>query len=88
MVESRRQGGLANRQEAVELINSWSFQIKQITFEKIFLWHGERDRVMPVEPARCLAQELPRCSATFYPNEGHFSVLMNQAEHIFRALSP
>jgi len=87
MVESRRQGGFANRQEAVELISPWDFQIKQITFEKVFLWHGEQDRVMPVGPARCLAQTLPHCSATFFTDEGHFSVLMNQEQNIFRALS-
>ena len=64
----------------------WGFPIEQTTFENIFLWHGERDRVIPVRPARLLAQALPHCRATYYPDEGHFSVLANHAKDIANAL--
>jgi pimeloyl-ACP methyl ester carboxylesterase len=60
--------------------------VEEVTFEKIFLWQGEQDRVMPVALARLLAQALPHCTATFYPNEGHLSTFVNHAQDIWKAL--
>lgn len=86
MAESFRQGGKANLEATLAEIEPWGFQAEQVTFEKIFLWHGEQDRIMPVAPARLLAQGLPHCTATFYPDEGHFSTLANHAQDIFNSL--
>jgi pimeloyl-ACP methyl ester carboxylesterase len=86
MAESRRQGAQANRREILALLRGWNVPIEQIALRKVFMWHGENDRVTPVEPARLLAARLPHCSATFYPGEGHFSTLANHAQHIFAAL--
>ncbi len=58
-----------------------------ITFEPLFLWQGEQDRVMPAAAARLLAQALPHCTATFYPDEGHLSTLVNHVQEIWQALS-
>ena len=68
------------------LAQPWGFKPGEITFEKIFLWHGERDRFIPAAPARLLARELPRCTAVFYPEEGHFSVLICRSQEILDAL--
>jgi pimeloyl-ACP methyl ester carboxylesterase len=54
-------------------------------FENLFLWQGEQDPIMPA--ARLLAQALPHCTATFYPNEGHLSTFVNHAQEIWKALS-
>ena len=86
MVESRRQGSGGSRYEAMILAQPWGFKPGEITFEKIFLWHGERDRFIPAAPARLLARELPRCTAVFYPEEGHFSVLICRSQEILDAL--
>lgn len=69
MTESYRQGGKANLEAALAEIRPWGFQVEQVTFEKMFLWHGEQDRIMPIAPVRLLAQALPHCTATFYPEE-------------------
>jgi pimeloyl-ACP methyl ester carboxylesterase len=86
MAESFRQGGEGNLEVVLAEIRPWGFQVEQIAFEKIFLWHGEQDRIMPVAPARLLAQILPHCIATFYPDEGHFSTMAHYAPHIFSSL--
>lgn len=86
IVESRLQGARAQRGEAMSEISPWGFSVEKIRFEGIFLWHGEQDRAMPAGPARLLAQALPRCKATFYPGEGHLSVLVNRAKDIFGAM--
>ena len=69
------------------LIGLWGFRREEITCTKIFVWHGEANRVMSVVPARLLAQALPHCTVPFSPDEGHFSILVNHAQEIWRALS-
>jgi pimeloyl-ACP methyl ester carboxylesterase len=86
MAESFRQGAQGNLEVVLALAGPWGFQAEQVAFERMFLWHGEQDRIMPVAPARLLAQALPHCTATFYPNEGHFSTISNHAQDIFRQL--
>jgi poly(3-hydroxyalkanoate) synthetase len=68
-------------------VQPWGFRVEEITFEKLFVWHGEQDRIMPVAPVRLLVQNLPHCMATFYPDEGHFSTLANHAQEILSTLS-
>jgi pimeloyl-ACP methyl ester carboxylesterase len=88
MAESFRQGPAANLALVLtEGIQPWGFQVEHVTFPNLFLWHGEQDRIAPVERARLLAQALPHCTATFYPNEGHFSTVANHAQDIWTRLS-
>lgn len=87
MAESFRQGREGNLEVVLALTLPWSFQVEQVAFERVFLWHGEQDQFMPVAPARLLAQLLPHCTATFYPDEGHLSTVAHHAQDIFRLLS-
>jgi pimeloyl-ACP methyl ester carboxylesterase len=86
MAESFRQGAQGNLASVMIEIQPWGFQIGQMTFEKLFLWHGEQDRIMPVAPARLLAHMAPHCTAIFYSDEGHFSLLANHTHEIWKAL--
>jgi pimeloyl-ACP methyl ester carboxylesterase len=86
MAESFRQGGEAGLEEALSGVRPWGFQVEQVTFEKLFVWHGEQDRIMPVAPVRLLVQALPHCTATFYPDEGHFSTMANHVQDIWSRL--
>ena len=87
MVESFRQGGEGNLEAALAGVQPCGFQVEQIAFEKMFVWHGEQDHIVPVALARLLAQALPHCTATFYPDEGHFSTVANHAQDILNTLS-
>jgi pimeloyl-ACP methyl ester carboxylesterase len=87
IAESCRQGVDASTKDGMIFSRAWGFQVEEITFEKIFLWQGEQDRVMPVAAARLLAQALPHCTATFYPGEGHLSMFVNHTQDIWKALS-
>ncbi len=87
MVETARQGASANRREIERLVRPWGFDVRQIKLKRIFLWHGEKDRIMPVGPARLLAKRLVDCRAVFYPDEGHFSVLVNRSAELLAALN-
>jgi pimeloyl-ACP methyl ester carboxylesterase len=85
-VESYRQGVQANVEDALMLAKRWPFRVEDIAFAPLFLWHGEQDRIMPVAPARLLAQALPQCQATFYPDTGHLCTVVTHAGDILRAL--
>ena len=86
MAESYRQGVEASREAAITLSFSWGFRPQDVNFEHIYLWHGEKDRLMGIAPTRLFAESLPHCTATYYPEEGHFSTTMNHAAEILSSL--
>jgi fermentation-respiration switch protein FrsA (DUF1100 family) len=47
---------------------------------EVHVWHGERDRFVPVEHARALAAALPRCRAQYDAQDGHFFFRRRVAE--------
>ncbi len=65
---------------------NWGFALEAISFPKIYLWHGELDKEVPIAQARSVAEELEHSEATFYPNEGHISTIVNHREEIADAL--
>ncbi|EFH88172.1 alpha/beta hydrolase [Ktedonobacter racemifer] len=87
MAESFRQAADASTKDGLVYSKPWGFQVEAITFENLLLWQGEQDPVMPAAAARLLAQALPHCTATFYPDEGHLSTFVNHAQDIWKALS-
>jgi pimeloyl-ACP methyl ester carboxylesterase len=87
VVEGNRQGRAAYRAEAERQTRPWGFALDSMAFERIFLWHGDDDRICSVSAARMLAQMLPHCHAVIYPGEGHFSVLVYHAREILSTLA-
>ncbi|MEI9996066.1 MAG: alpha/beta hydrolase [Rhizomicrobium sp.] len=88
MMETARQSGAGNRAEIERLVRPWGFDIAGISVPRIFVWHGDEDRIMPVGPARLMARRMRNATATFYTGEGHFSVLVNRAYDLLAALRP
>jgi pimeloyl-ACP methyl ester carboxylesterase len=86
MMETARQSGAGNRNEIERLVKPWGFDIREIEKPRLFVWHGDEDRIMPIGPARRMARTLKNCTATFYEGEGHFSVLVNRADDLMAAL--
>ena len=52
----------------------------------MFLWQGEEDVNGPVAMGLSVAGSLPRCHATYCPDEGHFSLLVNRLADILGRL--
>ncbi len=84
--ESFRQAADASTKDGLVYSRPWGFQVEAIRFEKLFLWQGEQDTIMPAAAAHLLAQALPHCTTTFYPDEGHLSTFVNHAQEIWKAL--
>lgn len=87
LAENVRQGAAAARRAMAVDLASWGFDGGRIGFAPLHFWHGGQDRIVPVAAARRLATTLPRCQARIFPGDGHFSVLLNHTEDIFRTLT-
>jgi pimeloyl-ACP methyl ester carboxylesterase len=62
----------------------WDFRLEEIRFP-VRLLHGEADLNVPSAVARKVAAAIPGCQATFYPGEGHISLLGNHFDEIIQA---
>ena len=86
LVEALRPGARGAAYEGALFGRPWEFNLEQIQFPMIFLWHGELDNEIRISTARDVARKLPQCKATYYPGEGHISVIVNHAQDIMKAL--
>lgn len=64
----------------------WGFKLENIAFPRVYLWHGEQDQDVPIVMGRAVADQLTSCQATYYPREGHFSVIVNHRREIVTTL--
>ena len=65
---------------------SWGFKLEDIAFPMLYLWHGELDTDVPVAMGRAVAQRLAQCKATYYPDEGHISLIVNHRDEMVATL--
>lgn len=86
LVESLRQGTKGAAYEGTLFGRAWGFRLEEIKFPTIFFWHGELDKEIPVAAAREVAKKITQCKATYYPDEGHISLIVNHAQEILKAL--
>jgi pimeloyl-ACP methyl ester carboxylesterase len=64
----------------------WDFRMEEICFP-VRLLHGEADLNVPAAVARKVASSIPGCQATFYPGEGHITLLANHLDEVFITLA-
>ena len=69
--------------DAILYSRPWGFPLNEIHIT-VHLWHGEKDRIVPPEMGRYMAQAISHCRATFYADEGHFSIILNRIEEIWQ----
>lgn len=62
----------------------WGFALQEISMP-VHVWHGEQDRIVPVEQGRIQARTIPNAHARFFPNEGH-TLGVNQLEELLDTL--
>jgi pimeloyl-ACP methyl ester carboxylesterase len=61
----------------------WGFSLNEIRAQ-VFLWHGEKDVVVPAAMGHYLADNIPGCKARFYPEDGHFSLPFTRLSEILK----
>ena len=86
LVEALKNGAKGPAFDGVLLGRSWGFRLEEITVPRLYLWQGELDRQVPVSMGRTIARQLGHCQATFYPSEGHISLIVNHRKEIVATL--
>jgi pimeloyl-ACP methyl ester carboxylesterase len=86
LVEGFRQGSKGPAYDGMLVRRPWGFELEDIAFPKLYLWHGELDKDVPVAMGKKVANNLETCKATYYPSEGHISVIVNYGEEILITL--
>ena len=85
--EACRNGPRGPASDVALIARPWGFVLADIKVP-VRLWHGERDRNVPVASGRYFAAVLPNCRATFYPEDAHLSVPLQHQDEILAALAP
>lgn len=83
--EACRQGTSGAAADTSLISRSWKIDIAAIQVPAL-LWHGVRDRNVPVECGHYIAKTVPQCTPTFYPDDAHLSVPINHQQEILSAL--
>lgn len=84
--ESMQRGPAGAAQDLMLYAKPWGFDLHDIR-TRIYLWHGEKDVIVPSAMGRHLAAALPDCRSVFFPQEGHFSLVVHQMDAFFRTLA-
>lgn len=84
--ESVRNGLRGVAQDVSIAVQPWGFHPGTIRCP-YFLWHGEDDRSTPITMARYLATNIPNCTATFLPGQGHLFFYDRWADILGQLLS-
>ncbi|KAF4966106.1 hypothetical protein FSARC_6157 [Fusarium sarcochroum] len=73
--EPFRQGASGAVQEA-RLLSSqdWGFQLEQVKYDNVQIWHGRKDANAPITMIRYMAQRLPHCELYEFENDTHYTM--------------
>ena len=80
-----RHGADGMLSEARMFVRPWGSWFGRLSLP-VHLFHGGQDRIVPVTIARRMAENIPRCEARFYAEEGHFSVMGRHLEEVMAAV--
>jgi pimeloyl-ACP methyl ester carboxylesterase len=87
MVEGFRQGTRGMAHDAMLFGRPWGFRLEHILHPRVFVWHGEQDTNVPPSFGRVFANKIPNCTATFFPEDGHLSIIVDHGLKIFATLA-
>lgn len=85
MQEAFRAGSRGPARDLRLLTRPWGFRSEDVEVP-VELWHGEQDAVVPPSATRRQERLLPHASARYYPNDGHYSIVLDHMGEILRAL--
>jgi pimeloyl-ACP methyl ester carboxylesterase len=69
--EAFRQGGAGHYCDTRLVSRRWDLDFSKITVP-VFMWHGECDNLVPLEPAKELSRMIPDCGTHLIAGAGHF----------------
>jgi len=85
--EAFKQGIEGAVEDARLLASPLGFSPGEITGVPVAVWHGERDRVVPVTVGQIAAQAIPHAASHILAGEGHVSLIGNRGVEILRSVA-
>lgn len=82
MLEAFQQGSQSVAYDAELFIQPWGFDLKDISFDRVYLWHGEQDIHVPISMGRFMSAKIAGCKATFYSDEDHVLTAFDHLEEV------
>jgi len=86
-VELYRQGGRGMYDEALVLARPWGFEMSELRIP-VEIWHGARDRTVPVAMSDHLAESIPNARLRLFADEGHHLIYRYWPEILSSLLRP
>jgi len=86
MKEALRPGIEGMFGDGMRFLHPWNLDLERITCP-VHLWHGDADRIVPIQYGKHLASLIPGCQTTWLPGEGHFSLAMKYPPAFFKFLA-
>ena len=86
MRESFRGGYRGAITELKLLSTAWGFDLSALS-APVHIWHGGKDRVVPISMGRFLERTLRNCQASYAREHGHYSLVHDCAEQILAHLT-
>ncbi|WP_116453593.1 alpha/beta fold hydrolase [Blastococcus litoris] len=84
--EGLRNGSSALTVDRALLFRPWGFPVSAVR-QRVHIWHGTQDWMVPVSLGQVLSRMLPDCTARWFSGEGHFLVF-DHAEEVYATLRP
>ncbi|KAL6866415.1 hypothetical protein ACO1O0_002525 [Amphichorda felina] len=83
MSEGFAQGPGAFTQEALVLSTHWGFELEDIDFDPVQIWHGTEDKNAPIVWVRNMARRIPHARMVEFQGDSHY----NLDKHLERVLT-
>jgi pimeloyl-ACP methyl ester carboxylesterase len=77
--EAFRQGTDGPARDGWLLSHPWGFKLQDLRLP-VFLWQGEADVVVTPAMGHYLSSQIPGCTSTFFPGEGHLVIVTHWQE--------
>ena len=84
LLEAFRNGSRGVAQDIRVLAAKWDFRFEDID-ARVHVWHGDKDRVVPIAIGRYVAEAIPGAEATYVRGDGHL-LIVDHIEEILRSL--
>ena len=84
--EGLRAGPRGAQLDTALMASPWDFRAQDIRVP-VHIWHGEADANAPLAMGHYMAATIPNSHASFYPGEGHLSLIAKDIEAILNVLA-
>jgi pimeloyl-ACP methyl ester carboxylesterase len=84
--EGLRTGPRGAQWDTALMVSPWDFRPQDIRVA-VHLWHGEADANAPLAMGHYMATTIPNSHASFFPREGHLSLMAKHLEEILKVVA-